>query len=218
MLWKEASIKELALNVTREQLPVLLADPKVKSALFLHLLEMLGTNDAKPLAEKVTFEVRAMIEKLQGQFERAIKTEQKKISEQKAEILDKTKEEIRLSIIAQKSHSTRQINQYIEAQEETLRISVMRMEEHFNVAIDEAEKRIIDKQSEGLDEFAKRLDELLEERLYEFASEAVMRHLKKRPLFGHELTNRGIAALNGISIREVKRRRRALRDQDHNFS
>ncbi len=49
---------------------------------------------------------------------------------------------------------------------------------------------------------------MLEERATEFAVAAGRRHLRERPVVGPEHTNRDLAAMNGISIREVKRRRR----------
>ncbi len=220
MLWTERSIKELAAKEVaallaspagREaiaiHLPGLLFDPVVKSAALALMIELLAQDEAKPLAERVTSDVRNILEKLESQTAKAIKAEQKKISEQKLEMIEKAKEEIRLSVIAQKSLTTRQINQHIESHQTSITNLIASMESDLAEASREAEARIIRRRETLIEELRSKIQTILNDRLQEFALEAVRRQVRERPVYDPKFTNRELAQANGISIREVKRRR-----------
>lgn len=220
MLWTERSIKELAAKEVaallaspagREaiaiHLPGLLFDPVVKSAALALMIELLAQDEAKPLAERVTSDVRNILEKLESQTAKAIKSEQKKIGEQKLEMIEKAKEEIRLSVIAQKSLTTRQINQHIESHQTSITNLIASMESDLAEASREAEARIIRRRETLIEELRSKIQTILNDRLQEFALEAVRRQVRERPVYDPKFTNRELAQANGISIREVKRRR-----------
>jgi hypothetical protein len=220
MLWTERSIKELAAKEVaallasptgREaiagHLPGLLFDPVVKSAALAVMIELLAQDEAKPLAERVTSDVRNILEKLESQTSKAIKSEQKKITEQKLEMIEKAKEEIRLSVIAQKSLTTRQINQHIESHQISITNLIASMESDLAEASREAEARICRRRETLIEDLRSKIQTILNDRLQEFALEAVRRQVRERPVYDPKFTNRELAQANGISIREVKRRR-----------
>lgn len=245
MLWKEASIRELAAKeaatfaagdagraAVRKHLASLLRDPAAITVMRAVLVEFLAEDEAKPMAERVTSEVRAVvgqleaqarratgefqaiIQKMEAQVERALQAERAKISEQKSEMLEKAKEELRLAIIAQKSLATRQVNQHAEQQEEVVRELVASMDRRLSEAAAEAEAKLSRRQATLLAEVQVRLDRLLAEKMEALALAAVKRQVREQPIFGPEFSNRELARLNGISIREVKRRRqREARDR-----
>jgi ElaB/YqjD/DUF883 family membrane-anchored ribosome-binding protein len=248
MLWKEGSIRELAAKeaatfaasdagraALRKHLTSLLRDPGAMAVMRAVLVELLAEDEAKPMADRVTSEVRAVvakleaqagratdefqaiIQKLEAQVDRALKAERAKIAEQKAEMVEKTKEELRLAIIAQKSLATRQVNQHAEQQEEVVRELVARLDRRLSEAAAEAEARLSGRQATLLAELQFRLDRLLTEKMETLALAAVKRQVREQPIFGPEFSNRELARLNGISIREVKRRRRVPggRDASH---
>ena len=249
MLWKEASIKELAAKeaaafaasdagrvTLRKHLTPLLRDPATMAAMRAVLVELLAEDEVKPMAERITTEVQAVvgkleaqagratdefhviIQKLEAQVDRALKAERAKVAEQKAEMLDKAKEELRLAIIAQKSLATRQVNQHAEQQEEVVRELVARMDRRLSEAAAEAEARLSRRQATLLAELQLRLDRLLTEKMETLALAAVKRQVQEQPVFGPEFSNRELARLNGISIREVKRRRRVPSGRDARHS
>ena len=220
MLWTERSIKELAAKEVaallaspagREaiaiHLPGLLFDPVVKSAALALMIELLAEDEAKPLAERITSDVRNILEKLESQTSKAIKSEQKKITEQKLEMIEKAKEEIRISVIAQKSLTTRQINQHIESHQASITNLIASMESDLAEASREAEARISRRRETLIKELRSKIQTILNDRLQEFALEAVRRQVRERPVYDPKFTNRELAQANGISIREVKRRR-----------
>jgi len=222
MLWSERSIKELAVkevaavlastagrDAIASHLPGLLFDPVVKSAAFALMIELLALDEAKPLAERITSDVRSILEKLESQTAKAIKAERAKITEQKAEMIDKAKEELRLAIIGQKSLTTRQINQHIEQHEHAIGGLVASMERNLAEASKEAEVRMSRRREILVAELRAKIDRLLDDKLEAFAISAVEKHVRRRPIFDPEFTNRELASANGISIREVKRQRRA---------
>jgi hypothetical protein len=221
MLWSEKSLRELssgeALGVLRSDagrdalrghLPGLLADPAVKGAALALLEELLARDGAEPLAE------RLIIEGLAAQVDGALRAERAKAETQKTEILDKAAEELRASVAAQKSAETRQVNQHTQRQEEAVAGSLASMKRDVEAALRAARVRFEERTHALEDDVRERLDALLEERVAEFAVAAVRRHQRERPVSGPGHTNRELAALNGISIREVKRRRRAARASD----
>ncbi|MGG5819357.1 hypothetical protein [Falsiroseomonas sp. HW251] len=248
MLWKESSIRELAAKeaatfaasdegraALRKHLAPLLRDPASIAVMRAVLVELLAEDEAKPMAERVTSEVRAavgqlearaerataefedIIQKLEAQVDRALNAERAKIAEQKADMLEKAKEELRLAIIAQKSLATRQVNQHAEQQEAVVRELVARMDRRLSEAAAEAEERLSRRRATLLAELQVRLDQLLAEKMEKLALAAVKRQVREQPVVGPEFSNRELARLNGISIREVKRRRRlpGVRDAGH---
>lgn len=221
MLWTERSIRAMAASETAAvlksevgrnaicgHLPSLVHEPSVLAALRAILIDLLAEDEAKPLAERVTTEVRSLLTQLEGQIDRAIKAERKKIAEQKAEMLEKAKEELRLAIVAQKSLTTRQVNEHVKQHERLVSQLLERMEARLKEALAEADARIAERRATSLVELRAGLDKVLAESLETFALQAVRRHVEERPVFGPQYTNRELARINGISIREVKRRRR----------
>ncbi|NMJ44304.1 hypothetical protein GWK16_23860 [Roseomonas sp. JC162] len=181
----------------------------MKGALFAVLVEFLAQDEAKPMAERITSEVQTILKRLESVVAKAIKDERAKIAEQKAEMIEGMKEELRRSVIAQKSLTTRQVNQSIAVQEQENQVLLASMERRLNAAGAAAEARVVAKQDKLLTELSAAIDRLLAERLQAFAFAAVKQHIRERPIFDAHHTNRELASINGISIREVKRRRRA---------
>jgi Cdc6-like AAA superfamily ATPase len=228
MLWTEGSLKKLAANeatamlkseggrsAVRDHFLSLLPETQMLAALKAAFILVLNEEEAKPIAEQVTSEVRALLQHLDGQIERAIKVERKKVAEQKAEMLEKMKEELRASIIAHKALTTRQVNQHIEQHQDLVRnrlagmkACVAEMEAQLMEATEEAMGNIASKQASSLAKLKVGIDRVLEDKLETFAAQAVKKHLQKRPISSPRYTNRELAQINGISIRQVKRRRK----------
>lgn len=220
MFYRESTLRELATaeatkllrsstgrDAVAQHLPSALADPVIKGVVLGLLVELLASERAVPLAEQVTSEVQVMLDRLEAQVERAIKLAQTRITKQKGEILEKAKEELRLAMIAQKSLSTRQVNQLTSHQQDVFQTLLAQMNRQMEEAQAEAELRIARYGERLARDLRGLLDAVFDERLEEVASQAVKEHVRSKPIFRPRYSNRELAAMNGISIREVKRRR-----------
>jgi hypothetical protein len=81
------------------------------------------------------------------------------------------------------------------------------MESDLAEASREAEARICRRRETLIEDLRSKIQTILNDRLQEFALEAVRRQVRERPVYDPKFTNRELAQANGISIREVKRRR-----------
>ena len=190
MLWTEPTLRKIA---KEEAFGVLNSEPG-KAALHEQLPKLLREPVAVGLAD---------------QFEATRAAEQEKLDQRKAEIIGKFQEEVRVAVVAQNALATRQINQHTSQLGAKIARAVDKLERDLERALRAERAGFLRKIDDLKNEAERRLDAIVDEKLTDLVTAAVRCRLAAEPIFGPQYSNRELARINGISIREVKRRRRA---------